>query len=78
MDGPLGLRPFIHKRRLLRGSGRGASKPMKGDEYVYLEGFRNDASFKGPSINCVVSKSAIFDPLHVPLLVVFLSKIGNF
>ena len=32
---------------------------------------------KGPSINYVVSKSAIFDPL--PLLVVFLlSKIGNF
>ena len=31
---------------------------------------------KGPSINYVVSKSAIFDPL---LLVVFLlSKIGNF
>ena len=27
----------IHKRRLLIGGGRGApSKPMKGDEYMYL------------------------------------------
>ena len=32
----------------------------------------------GPSINYVVSKSAIFDPLSPFLVVFLLSKIGNF